>query len=1119
MKILSKKIVCYDISTLIINKGYFISIILPLILSLPFNSSGQNISLKYNSVPLIDILNSIQNQTKVDVIGDLKSLEQSPKISISIKSKDLKIVLNILEEQSNFKFILEDNIIFIHPKEGSTNPLMYNNSQIKRRYIYKGTVFNEEGDPLSGVTVRTTDSRDGYTFTDQFGNFEFEISENKSLLFSIIGFQPKTLHIPTYKQNIVKMSSQKFEINPVYVNTGYTQNLWNSYTGAVKIINRSDIEKIQVSNIFQLLQCIAPSFRIEENFFHGSNPNIIPDINIRGITNVGNYVNNFPLIILDGFEISLESLYDLDIFRIQKINILKDATSTALYGSRGGNGVLIIETKESDINKLRISYNSEVFLSQADLSSFNLMNAKEKLDFEKLQGIYTIQPDNYPNQEAYFLLKNKLEKLLLNREHDVKTGVDTYWLSQPLNQKLSYFQNLRFEAGKKHFTFSIDAGIGNNYGLMEGSGRERKTSTLNLIIGSSSIWKIRSISNYNLIRSKNSPYGSFEPFTYMNPYYKIYENGDLIENYNDGDSTEWAINPLFSKKLPFKDIEKRSNILQNVILYLKLTPSLFVKSSFNYEQRWYDKFIYHSPKHLKYFNKDIKGQYHRANGNGKSFKTNFNFGYSKQGIEDKLNLNLITEYQYSNYLQEELIKQGIKHSNYIPFDYSTIEADSTKFNIDGIKSKLLSFIFTGNYTYKNKLLLDFSYRIDGSSKFGKNNPYAGFWTIGLGYDLKNDLLYESTWVNNFKISLNTGITGTDSFLANMTLNSLINPESDNYMDQLSTLYNNEGNPNLKWPIIKSSNIGLFGSFWRNKIRFSINYYQRKTKRMISLITSIPSLGIPNNMYYANIGSIRNIGIESDFIFNIFHNPQNNLSASLGLTMNSNKGKLIEISDELESLNRKNLLKDSYGNFIQNTFYKTGESVMNLKGMKSLGIDPNSGKEFFRKKNGSITDTWQESEISVIGNREPKLFGTVNLSFSYRNLSLDAYCSYNLGSDIYNYTKMNRIENINPWMNTTKDIVKSRWKNKGDIVLYKKIIRDDPTYLTDRFVENQNLFKLSSINLTYQFPSTILERYKVNNLRFQLSATDLITFSNIIMEKGIYYPFARTYNFRVLLQIN
>ncbi|OOG19723.1 hypothetical protein BWD42_07415 [Sphingobacterium sp. CZ-UAM] len=1084
--------------------------------SLP--SIAQTISLRMQNAPIQRILQQIRKQVKIDFIGDMQLLQQAPPLSISVNQVDIAhVLLELNNKQDMLVFSFYNNTILFQQKKNSPSNSKVPGPTATAGYSISGLVTDSAGRPLQGASVRTIASPYIGTTTNSHGAFTLHLPAQDNFRVSMLGYEAQIISPGSQQQFRITLRTQHQLISEVKVNTGFTERSLQSMTGASRTIGRKELEQFNNSNIFSVLQSLDPAVHLDPNIFSGSNPNVIPEITIRGTNNVGEYAVNSPLVILDGFEVSLERLYDMDVNRIQSISLLKDVSSTVLYGSRGGNGVIVVETRLPKLGRPSLTYDLRSSLTAVDLADYHLMDAKAKLAYEKLAGLYTVPPGPLPpdkeNEE-----QSRLDQSYTSRQAAVLRGVDTYWLAQPVQTPLSGNHSLRLEGSKSRFRYSLEGYLNETKGVMKASGRKRGGVSLDLIYRLPGTFLLRNKTSYLSTKASYSPYGLFSTYPKMNPYQPLRDaTGALIAEYPDETRDNVKFNPLYEASLPYRDDEYSKTLTNNLFLEWQFGRFYTLRSTLVLEKSRTSAYNLSSPL-LSRFRKltaNSRGEYVEVAGRDFNYSTIVNLNYARQlGEHHAFSGNMIGELKSADFKQHlhqwvgfapdarvKAIQDSSMHSN----SYSNIV------------NRLAGLLFTGSYHYRKKYILDLSYRLDGSSKFGANTRYGTFWSAGIGYNIHQEDFFRSDFFQELRFFANTGTNGTDAFLANMTLSSYVQSPQNSYFKEIGLNYHNEGNPDLQWPQIRSWSAGIAGKFWQGRGNFSFAFYRKVTDKMISLISVAPSLGLPNNAYFENMGKVRNIGFESAISLKLFENPSKNMNAYITLTANRNRSKLIDIADALRQLNATNMVLDQDGTYQQTVFYEQGKSIKNLKGVRSLGIDPASGKEIFLDRNGAITDQWNSRDLTVIGNLEPQLFGNLHTVFNYKSLSIQAYFSYRLGNDIYNRTLIDRIENNDPGMNTDLEALQNRWQKPGDLARLKDIKNQQKTLLSSRFVQTEHSLALSTCMLNYDLPKQWIEKWKLQRLRLNLSTNDLFRISTVRMERGLDYPFARTFNMGLTAQ--
>lgn len=431
----------------------------------------------------------------------------------------------------------------------------------------EGKVTDEKKVPLPGVTVRWEGTSVG-TATDVEGRFKVLMpADSATLVVSFIGMKTERVKILKLKAGEVRkelsivLRDEDVKLEDVVV-TGIFTRKKESFTGSASTYSAAELKTMGTQNILQSLKTLDPAFAIIEDNQFGSDPNRLPNMEIRGKSSMLGLRDeldadpNQPLFILDGFESTLAAINDLDINRVASITILKDAASTAIYGSKAANGVIVVETVKPEAGKLQVSYTGNMNLSMPDLSSYNLMNAREKLEFERLAGRY--EPVNWSTTNEVVLNKLYNEKLKV-----IESGVDTYWLAEPLRVGVNQKHSLYVQGGEGNFLFGLGAGYNGISGVMEKSERDVISGNIDLIYR---MPKFQFSNKFSLTSTHfKNPIVAFSAYAAANPYYKKYNEEGTVDKWLEYNDYFKASNPLWNASQNSRD-EGKNLLLSNYFM-------------------------------------------------------------------------------------------------------------------------------------------------------------------------------------------------------------------------------------------------------------------------------------------------------------------------------------------------------------------------------------------------------------------------------------------------------------------------------------------------------------------------------------------------------------------------
>lgn len=1102
------------------------------------NATAQvaKVTVQMENVTIDDMIRDVQEKTNYRFLYRVEEVNKYGKKNVDLKEVSIDVFLKQVLNGTSLVYEIENEVIIIRPMNDDEKK-----EKKEEPRVIKGIVSDKDGLTLPGATVLIKGTTLGVV-TDIDGRFKLEVAPMDSIILvvSFMGFETKYVSVSKnpaddIKDIVVQLKEDVKEMEEVVI-TGYGNISKESFTGSSVSVSREQLLKVSKTNVLQALQAFDPSFRIQTNNRWGSNPNALPEMYIRGrsgvgikqldasYTSKGNLENNpnLPTFILDGFEVSAQKLYDMDPSRIANITILKDAAATALYGSRAANGVVVITTVAPKPGKLNISYGLTGEITMPDLSSYNLMNAKEKLETERLAGMY----GEYADPDLTYRYEEIYHKKMAN----VVKGVDTYWLSLPLRTAFNHKHSVAVEGGSENLRFKVDMSYYNEDGVMKESYRDRIGVGVSLDYRLNSL-QIKNQTTYDNTKSRETPYGSFSDYTKALPY-NVYKDEagrylEKLENWTEGNTVP---NPLYEASLHNFDRSESEEFVNNFSINWNISSYWLLKGQFSLTRtitegkRFLDPLSKQNTIPIS-ANNSTSGELYTSD--GKSFNWDFQATLSYNRSIEKHNLNFLLGLNSRASKSKNISAQyrgfpsGILNSpNYAEEIY---EKPSTSDN----STRLVGFLGTLNYSYNNVYLFDASVRMDGSSEFGADKRFAPFWSFGAGINLHN-YKFMQNWgkVDQLKIRATYGETGKVNFPAYVARTSFRILSDEWYKTGFGATLAALGNKDLTWETTKEYNIGIEIGMLQELIYLDATYYRKKTVDLINNVTIPSSTGFTT--YVDNIGEVENRGFELNFRSNIYR--RNDWFVALFANLAHNENKILKISESLKAYNEK--VQDHYKTNTDESEpllqYVEGGSLTSIFGVRSLGIDPATGNEIFIKKDGTLTDTWSAGDQVVLGDTEPDAQGSFGINMTWRKWSLYATFMYEFGGKMYNQTLVDKVENVNIYEeNVDKRVLTDRWQKPGDIKKFRKLTMREgrgniyvpTTRPTERFVQKNNNLSLNSISVEYSLHSgdcNWMKRAGISMLRFGIGANDLFYWSSIKAERGLDYPFARTMNFSLNL---
>ncbi len=1107
-------------------------------------TNAQTITLNEKAAPLEKIIKAIRDQTGYDFIGNTKLIRSADPVTIRVNKASINEVLRICFGNQPLTYTVEEKTIIIKNIVPSAQIVS------QRAWAIEGTVISDDGEiPLANATIVAVGT-DIKAYTDQNGKFSINVPESvKVLRINYVGYDSRDYKIDAKtKKIVIRLTLQNNSLDEVVVRTGIYKRPVENFTGSAKTITAEELKRVAPNNILAAISILDPSFRLPEDINLGSDPNRLPDIELRGqnnfpdqnasanssatLRNVYGDKPNAPLFVLDGFQVTLQRIFDLDMNRVERITILKDAAATSIYGSRASNGVVVIDTRQPKEGSVRISYRGGITVTAPDLSSYDLLNASEKLAFEKEVGFYK-------DSGTWPYLQTVRDAEYNERLKAVTSGVDTYWLSQPLQTGYGNNHSLYLEGGDQVVRYAINLSSQNDVAVMKGSGRDRTSGGVTLTYRNSKLLFANDLS-INNVKGTNSPYGSFGDYTKLNQYWSPYdENGQFARFLGDPRRNNTGVlyayygNPLYNAVLPSKNFNEQLGFTNNFRFEWSVLNWLRFMGGVGYTHNNTSSDYYLSARNTAFESLPIteRGKYNKSTGKTDLIDANFGFDIRKTWnknlvfVTGSMNANQGKEQTYNTSVigfPNEKVAELIFASKYDP---TTTRPSGSQ----GI-SRLISGRMNANYAYDNKYLLDFSVSLDASSQFGKDRSVAPFWSAGMGWNIHREKFMEDVkFVSFLKIRGSVGTTGDQNFPPYMAL-STYNYYSDQfYLNQLSAYLVGYGNSALGWQKSLKRGAGVDATLWNNRISVTGDFYYNTTNDLILDITTPPSLGFSS--YKENAGALRNIGWQGSVNVNLIQKPKENFYWRAGLSAYGNTNTITKISNSLRKLNDAANTIDQTVNDPNRkkpkSYYQEGQSLTALYVVKSLGIDPANGQEIFIDRNGNSTYVWNSNDKVAVGDTRARVSGTISTGVDYKGFGFNIYMSYRLGADLYNQTLVDRIENADITFNVDRRVSSDRWKKPGDQTFFKGIIGSadgkavvESTLATSRFVQKEYMLEASRVSFTYQFPESLkwLKQARLSNTRLELYVANPFQVSTIRRERGLDYPFAHSFTFNISTSI-
>ena len=924
----------------------------------------------------------------------------------------------------------------------------------------KGRVTDSrDGTPLSNVSVNLKGTNTGTT-TDTDGRFTIRAASGATLVFSSIGFTEQEVRVSGSDIDIALEFAQR-NLQEVIV-MGYGSRSRRQVAGSVSKVSGDEVKFQPVGSFDKLLQGKVPGLLSQSQ---SGQPGAAAAVTIRGKGSING--SNAPLYIVDGVQVTSADFASLNPADIESYSVLKDASSTSIYGSRGANGVIVITTRRGAAGKTTVNYDFQYGFSALPKNKLRLMNSAEKLDYEvNYDRPDGMNPFGWSPAEIDSLSKidNKLDEVIFRKGKTKQ-------------------HQLSLSGGNDKTRFFISGSVFDQEGIVLTTGLKRYTGRINFE-NSFGDFKVGLNATYGYSRiigtRENDQYiGSpLNSINWFNPYITLYDQDgnyqddflqgqpnplrELLENFGNGDQMKGVGSAYIEWKIPWvKGLRARTlwggDVTEDETFgYLDRTTNSGGQSTGSRGQlgRAYARtFRYTGTTSVSYQRTFGDHELSVAAFNEIIQSKSENFGFTGFGL-------------VGPFRNEAGITPGTTTNNFIP----TVAGGATE-------NGLLSWFFDGTYGFRKKYYLSAGYRRDGSSRFGADEKHASFWNVGGSWIVSEEefLRNKTKWLNELKLRASYGTVGNQLGIGNYASLELLN----------ATVYNGVGglvlgqlpNPALKWETKEMFNVGIDFRVLDNRVTGSVEYYNNETidlflDKQLSRTSGFASLT-------ANLGKLQNKGIEVSLNADIIRGRNFNWSVNANYTYNKNK--IVDQAGQDENIN---------GLFIN----KVGEKANSLYVVRYAGVDPDNGDALYLKKDGkTTTNIYDPSDAVIVGTVDPPQFGGFGTDFSWKGISLNALFTYSFGAVVYNNDRYN-VEFPGYWFSRVATSLLREWQKQGDITDIPSPFNDFHGETT-RFVEKSDHLRLRNVTLSYSLPKTVLQRVKISNLRVFVQGQNLKVWHN------------------------
>lgn len=939
----------------------------------------------------------------------------------------------------------------------------------------------EDGLPLVGVTVIAGPGVGVSTSID--GDYSIEVAPGTKLVYTSIGYLDMEFIVPGGGSEVthdVALETESMRLDDVVV-IAYGVRKKGTITGSVATVKSESIESTPTAAFDQALQGQVPGLMVLSN---SGEPSASATMTIRGTNSINS--GTAPLYILDGVAISASDFNTINPSDIESINVLRDASSTSIYGARASNGVIVITTKRGrNMDRPTVNYRMQLGFSDLAYGNWDLMNTSERIRYEKETGMDE------------------------GKDYDLLSKTDVSWLDAVYSKAMlqSYELGVSGATDKTNYYFS-----GNYYdqdGIAPGSGLKRYSMRFNFEQQMADWLKMGTNTMFNYQDIEQADEGSYTLLTpisaarFMLPYWNPYRSDGSLASIADGSWKGQGQNPLeWLENNPryYKKYKLMSTVFAEVTPFKGLT----FRSQFAVDYSHNTGFSKSNPT---YAPNRGEGRASRNSSDGLSLSISNTLTYTFD-VNDVHAFTFLLGQEGLNYHYEGFGLSTAGQSNDFLTDISTATRVTSWNSTSTADYALLSFFARGEYNYDSRYYLELSARADGSSRFGSKGRFAGFGSAGLMWNMRNeDFAKDLPWLTNAQIALSTGTAGNSS-IPNYEHLALVGGGMD-YVGNAGVVPIQPGNENLEWESTWTTNLGFHFGFW-NRLNVDLELYDKETSNMLMVVPL--SYATSNGFGYKwdNVGWMRNYGVELNVSASLLSAGSFNWSVNANVSYNRNR--IVELYNgvtEYEPANTstKLVVGDQLGQFFLNRFY---------------GVNPANGDALWLTRDGEITTELRDSDKVLTGKSSIAPWqGGFGTSLSWKGLSLSAQFSwvgerYMINNDRYFDESNGRFMSYNQ----SRRLL-DRWREPGDVT-------DIPrhgvyTEFDSRLLEDASFLRLKNVTLSYSLPSGLLEKtHFFRGLRVYAQGQNLLTwtgFSGLDPEgsSNVYqaaYPMSRQFTFGV-----
>lgn len=1074
-------------------------------LQLRANSYAQQITLKEKNVAVEKVFEQIYKQTGYQFVYTYDVLQHAKKVSIDAVNTPLAKVLEECFKDQPFTYVLTDKAIIVKRKPAENEPPEQELTPVP----VTGRVTDSLGHPLAGVTVKVKNGSTGVV-TDAQGDYSIIVPDGAVLVVSYLGFETREIAVNSRKEIDIQLHPSATGLNEVVV-VGYGTQKKGDLTGAIATINTQNMSSLPVPDVGAAMEGKAAGVQVISSGPPGSNVTF----RIRG---TGTINNSDPLIVIDGVptDIPLNTLNTND---IASIEVLKDASASAIYGSRGANGVVLITTKKGvNDGKGHLSFNFFTAI-QRPAHVVKMLNASQ---FATL------------NNE---MLANNGQSVNPAFAHPDSLGAGTDWLGALFRTAPMQSYNLSYSGGSDKYTYYVSGSFLDQKGIVINTAYKRYTVQFN---SKAIVFPWLEFGNNLTLEHDEKPGGSYDIRNTMsaNPTQPIFNP--------DGTYSGPTGNPMWygdvRNPVGTATIDENNtlgyNILGSIYGEATILPGLVFKTTGGMQAQFWEDRAWAPAYDWKPIAQPFSNLSEQYNRSITLLWDNY-FTYDRViGSDHHITVLAGTSAQNNRY---DYMNGSI--SNFASDLTQQLNNGTTNPVVGGKASEwaLLSFMGRVNYAYKDKYLLTATVRRDGSSRFGPDNKWGTFPSASGAWRISRERFFPRlNFVNDLKIRIGYGVTGNQN-IGDYSFASVLQTAQYNFNGNIvSTVFPNVlPNPGVKWETVKQSNIGMDATLFNNRVNFTIDGYVKNTTNMLVPAVVPISSGYSSTVVpFINAGKVQNKGLDLDISTK---NLTGEFTWNTDLNISYNRNKIISLNDTvplyggsiglnyyLSADQAGHPINELYGYVMQGIFQNQKE--VDAHAAQQRGADPYNRTspgdiKFMDLNNDGVINA---NDRTFIGNPSPLFIFAMDNSFSYKGFDLSIFLQGIEGNKIFNANNVYQ-EGMSVAQNQTTRTL-GRWEGPGTSNTIPRAVFNDPNQNarpSTRYIEDGSYLRIKNITLGYTFPTRLTHRIKFSSMRIYASCQNLYTFTNYsgfdpeVPVSGIdysVYPVTRTISIGVNLNL-